>query len=254
MCSASRPRPRIRVEGQVIAWDGASTAVQSRINSFASLNDVATAHYIKGKIFAEQGNTTAAMKEFSAIVKDYSNAQAWDPQNGFWSLSEAVFKDYGSLFAATNSVAVTQDADGWKWVVDGKERGGMAGIVYQPVPDGMHIAQFEENYAALYKSLLDVADGGKGDAAKLKEMGVEAIRVYELSTTNAADIQAVKEIFTKVHDQYGLNVMVGTNLGLYDAGYASYTPERQASIIADTQKLVQSYAWSVLVPGAAVGQ
>ncbi|MBZ0166584.1 MAG: tetratricopeptide repeat protein [Candidatus Omnitrophica bacterium] len=54
------------------------------IHAYWALNDVATAHAIRGKVYVEQGQKEAAKQEFRTILKDYSFAQCWDPRGWWW--------------------------------------------------------------------------------------------------------------------------------------------------------------------------
>ncbi|MCK4944680.1 MAG: tetratricopeptide repeat protein, partial [Alphaproteobacteria bacterium] len=228
-----------RDKGVIIEWDG-TQAQKDIVSSYGALNDVATAYFIQGVVYKTEGDTDKAFEKFNTVIKEYSFAQVWDNQGYFWSVAKAIIKEHGELFA--DSVLVIKDTEGWRWVIDGQKQEGIAGIVYQPVPDDKHINDFKGNYSELYKALLDVEEGGQGHAQKLDQMGVEAIRIYELGVDNSKDISAVKEIFGRVFDQYGIRVMVGSYLGLYDEANENYTPERREQIKADVAKLVLTYA------------
>lgn len=54
-----------------------------QIHAYWALNDVATAHYLKGKVYFKQKKFEEAKYEFERILSDYSFGQCWDP-NGWW--------------------------------------------------------------------------------------------------------------------------------------------------------------------------
>jgi tetratricopeptide (TPR) repeat protein len=53
-------------------------------HAYWALNDVATAHYIKGEVYFEQNQHEDARKEFTTLVKEYPYAQSWDPRGWWW--------------------------------------------------------------------------------------------------------------------------------------------------------------------------
>ena len=53
------------------------------IHAYWALNDVATAHYLKGRAHLEKGDIEEAQKEFQIVQKEYYYGQCWDP-NGWW--------------------------------------------------------------------------------------------------------------------------------------------------------------------------
>lgn len=57
---------------------------EDEIHAYWALNDVATAHYIKGQALQEQNKPDLARKEFQAILDKYSFAQCWDPRGWWW--------------------------------------------------------------------------------------------------------------------------------------------------------------------------
>ncbi|MGB2841524.1 MAG: hypothetical protein WBC40_03460 [Halobacteriota archaeon] len=77
-------------------------------------------------------------------------------------------------------VKIESDSRGWYWNINGEEIAGVFGINYQPVPDGEHINDYEDDYAELYSALLDEEDGGLGHAKILSDKGFTAIKVYQL--------------------------------------------------------------------------
>ncbi|MCA9403441.1 MAG: tetratricopeptide repeat protein [Candidatus Omnitrophica bacterium] len=57
---------------------------EDEIHAYWALNDVATAHYIKGQALQEQNKPREARREYQAIVDRYSFAQCWDPRGWWW--------------------------------------------------------------------------------------------------------------------------------------------------------------------------
>ena len=56
---------------------------EEAIHAYWALNDVSTAHYIKGRVYLEQKRYPQARREFRAVINDYRFGQCWDP-NGWW--------------------------------------------------------------------------------------------------------------------------------------------------------------------------
>jgi len=91
-------------------------------------------------------------------------------------------------------VEVVKDAAGWWLSIDGQRVSGVAGVVYQPVPAGKHVFRDymdKNDYASLYRPILDVEEGGMGHAKKMQELGIKVIRIYAVGTVNTQDIEAV---------------------------------------------------------------
>jgi hypothetical protein len=59
------------------------------IEAVASLNDVATAHFIQGESYRYQQKKQEAIAAFKVVLSDYCYAQAWDPRGWFWSVAKA---------------------------------------------------------------------------------------------------------------------------------------------------------------------
>ncbi len=59
-----------------------------KINDYWALNDVATAKFIKGKIYMNTGKLELAQNVFTDIVENYSYAMAWDPRGWYWNVAE----------------------------------------------------------------------------------------------------------------------------------------------------------------------
>ncbi|MCX5713422.1 MAG: tetratricopeptide repeat protein, partial [Candidatus Omnitrophica bacterium] len=49
------------------------------IEAMGILNDVATAYFIQGESFRDQGKSKEAIQLFKVVVEKYCYAQAWDP-------------------------------------------------------------------------------------------------------------------------------------------------------------------------------
>ncbi|MBM3245684.1 MAG: hypothetical protein FJZ15_07850, partial [Candidatus Omnitrophica bacterium] len=62
---------------------------RNEIEAVQSLNDVATAYFIRAETYRAQGNTEEARKNFDIVKNKYKFAQAWDPRGWFWSLAKA---------------------------------------------------------------------------------------------------------------------------------------------------------------------
>lgn len=59
------------------------------IEAVQVLNDAATAFFIQGESYRDQGKSEQAISAFKTVVKQYSYAQAWDPRGWFWSICKA---------------------------------------------------------------------------------------------------------------------------------------------------------------------
>jgi beta-glucuronidase len=62
---------------------------RSEIEGVQSLNDVATAYFIQGESYRDEGKKEEAIKAFKVVVEKYSYGQAWDPRGWFWSVAKA---------------------------------------------------------------------------------------------------------------------------------------------------------------------
>jgi len=58
------------------------------IEVLASLNNVATAYFIRGESFRNRAKLKQAIKAFKTIIDKYPFAQAWDQRGWFWSVKE----------------------------------------------------------------------------------------------------------------------------------------------------------------------
>lgn len=54
-----------------------------------AVNDVATAHYIRGRAFELKGKTAEAKKEYLTVRDKYAFGQCWDPKGWWWRPAEA---------------------------------------------------------------------------------------------------------------------------------------------------------------------
>lgn len=62
-------------------------------DEFALVNDVATAHYVRGEAYMKQGKREDALREFNLIIAEYPYAQCWDPKGWFWKVAEVSRKN-----------------------------------------------------------------------------------------------------------------------------------------------------------------
>jgi len=67
------------------------------IEAVQTLNDVATAYFIQGESYREQGKSDEAIKAFKAVVEKYNYAQAWDPRGWFWHIAKAAQESIDKL-------------------------------------------------------------------------------------------------------------------------------------------------------------
>ena len=64
-------------------------ATEGDINAYWALNDVATAHFIKGQAYMIKGTSGEALREFVKVRDEYSFGQCWDPRGWFWKPADA---------------------------------------------------------------------------------------------------------------------------------------------------------------------
>ncbi len=62
---------------------------KKEIELVAALNDVATAYFIQGETYRDQGKNEEAVKAFAMVVDKYPFGQAWDPRGWFWQVAKA---------------------------------------------------------------------------------------------------------------------------------------------------------------------
>jgi tetratricopeptide (TPR) repeat protein len=71
------------------------------IEAVAALNDVATAHFIQGESYRDQGKKEEAIKAFKVVVDKYYYGQAWDPRGWFWQVTKAAQESIDKLEGRT---------------------------------------------------------------------------------------------------------------------------------------------------------
>ncbi|MFH0763028.1 MAG: glycoside hydrolase family 2 TIM barrel-domain containing protein [Candidatus Omnitrophota bacterium] len=59
------------------------------IQAVAALNDVATAYFIQGESYRQQGKAGESIEAFKSVLLKYCFGQAWDPRGWFWSIAKA---------------------------------------------------------------------------------------------------------------------------------------------------------------------
>ncbi|MFH0790942.1 MAG: glycoside hydrolase family 2 TIM barrel-domain containing protein [Candidatus Omnitrophota bacterium] len=62
---------------------------KKEIEAVQVLNDVATAYFIQGESYRDQGKTEEAIKAFKVVLEKYCYGQAWDPRGWFWQVAKA---------------------------------------------------------------------------------------------------------------------------------------------------------------------
>lgn len=60
-----------------------------QIHGYWALNDVATAYYVQGEIYFQQGEQNKAQDAFRHLLNEYSFGQCWDPRGWFWRPADA---------------------------------------------------------------------------------------------------------------------------------------------------------------------
>jgi hypothetical protein len=71
------------------------------IEAVSALNDVATAHFIQGESYRNQGKNEGAIKAFKIVVERYPFGQAWDPRGWFWVVAKAAQESIDKLEGRT---------------------------------------------------------------------------------------------------------------------------------------------------------
>ena len=71
------------------------------IEAVSALNDVATAHFIQGESYRNQGKNQEAIQAFKIVVDRYPLAQAWDPRGWFWVVAKAAQESIDKLEGRT---------------------------------------------------------------------------------------------------------------------------------------------------------
>jgi len=67
------------------------------IEAVSALNDVATAYFIQGESYRNQGKKEEAIQAFKVVVEKYPYAQAWDPRGWFWVVAKAAQESIDKL-------------------------------------------------------------------------------------------------------------------------------------------------------------
>lgn len=80
-----------------------------------ALNDVATAHFIRGLVYRQNEQPEMALREFEIIQDRYPLGQCWDPKGWFWTPADAAaahIKSLQRLLTAANSAAPSGEGAG----------------------------------------------------------------------------------------------------------------------------------------------
>jgi len=130
----------------------------------------------------------------------------------------------------------------WQLIVDGAPL-VVHGVSYMPTPIGLHISEYGNKWMyedrnhngkpdAPYDAFVDRNKNGKkdrdekpvGDFQLMKDMGVNAIRIYRMSTDLKYDSREFnKKLLRDLYKTYGIRVVMGDYLGAYTVGSgASY--------------------------------
>src|ERR1051326_4776673 len=89
---------------------------------------------------------------------------------------------------AASSIIREQSNGRWLFI-DGAQIPAFIGAVYQNTSGETHVRNYTNSMHSLYKGLDDDSTaGGKGHGAQLRQMGISAIRVYELPVDNPEDV------------------------------------------------------------------
>jgi len=72
-------------------------APKGQESKYWALNDVATAHFILGKIYAAQNKTAKAKEQFNTIISDYGFAQCWDINGWYWKVAQGAQEELNKL-------------------------------------------------------------------------------------------------------------------------------------------------------------
>jgi cellulose synthase (UDP-forming) len=140
-----------------------------------------------------------------------------------------------------------------RWLfVDGARVPAFAGAVYQNTEADKHVRVYSNSLHTLYRGLDDESVGGLGHGRRLAEMGIQAIRVYELPVENLDDVWKVKEIFRRLHSNSGIKVLVGDWAGLH-RGMNFRNAAELSQLRAHLQKLIAAYAEEPWVLGWQLG-
>src|SRR4051812_28216324 len=103
------------------------------------------------------------------------------------------------VIPAKPSSEIRSESNGLWLLIDGIKTPAFAGVVYQNTEGDTHIRAYTNSQHLLFRGLDDEVFGGRGHGRRLAEMGVRAIRVYELPVENPEDVGQVKEIFRRLN-------------------------------------------------------
>ena len=162
------------------------------------------------------------------------------------------------LYAApTNSAAgatseIRSESNGFWLYVDGVKTPAFGGAVYQNTEGDMHIVTYTNSFHSLYSPLDAESAGGSGHGARLAQMGVQAIRVYELPVNNLDDARHVKEIFRRLYENYHIKVLIGDWAGLH-SGMDFQNPADVTRVQNHLGRLVAIYCGEPWVLGWQIG-
>jgi beta-glucuronidase len=80
--------------------------IKGEIEAVQVLNDVATAYFIQGESYRDQGKKEESIKAFKTVVDKYYYAQAWDPRGWFWHIAKAAQESIDKLEGKAAQVEV----------------------------------------------------------------------------------------------------------------------------------------------------
>ena len=67
------------------------------IEAVQALNDVATAYFIQGESYRNQGKKEEAIKAFKTVIEKYPYGQAWDQRGWFWQVAKTAKESLAQL-------------------------------------------------------------------------------------------------------------------------------------------------------------
>jgi beta-glucuronidase len=73
---------------------------KKEIETVQALNDVATAYFIQGESYRNQGKKDEAIKAFKSVIEKYSFGQAWDQRGWFWQVAKTAKESLTQLEGA----------------------------------------------------------------------------------------------------------------------------------------------------------
>jgi hypothetical protein len=152
------------------------------------------------------------------------------------------------------SSEVRRESNGIWLYLDGAKTPAVAGMVYQNTEGTRHIHAYEYGHtlSSLYAGLDDPELGGQGHGARLEQMGVRAIRIYELPVDPVEDVERTKAIFRRLYGRHHIKVLVGDWAGL-NSGMDFKNPRDLARLRTHLQKLVDTYSGESWVLGWQLG-